>query len=193
MSIYSLITIGLVGITLSSCQSTMTPQAADGTGHMYMANHTMFAFKPGTPDGWVYGRDAGAAGGNVHATFHPKGASFQKSQQVMYIQSQEFSNEVKTLEDPPKLVIRSFRDEGHKNFAGKKVKTITTRNGISVPIWEFRGDNFGNVEASGYMMGDREILSVVLSARNEKSYHEAYSSFEYLIKSYGGTISQSQL
>jgi len=185
--------IALFALSLCSCQTTTTKKTSSGIGNMYLAKNTLFAFKPAAPVGWELGGAPTNTNQSVHATLYPKGGSFEDSEAVMYIQSQPITAEIKTFEEVAKYVIKGFRAQGHNNFSGSKVRTITAQTGIKVPIWQFSGDNFGNREASGYMMGRDEILSVVLSARNKEAYDNATPAFYSLIKSYGGFISPTKL
>lgn len=151
-----------------------------GSGIIYGKDH---AFSLTAPKGWMLDNESAVEQG-VHAVFYPKGKTWSNSDVVAYAQARPRGGKILTADDAAKNVVEDFHANGNPKYESKRIKTLRLDKGREAVIYHFQGDQWGNNEAAAYVVEDKTINYVVLTARSARSFKEALPAFEELVKSY---------
>jgi hypothetical protein len=142
-----------------------------------------YAFELKAPLGWVLDDNVGNDQG-LNVVFYPEHSSWDKSDAVCYARVRSLDNRVSNIDQQVKDTIKSFRESGNPHVEAKFVKTITTEDASKAQVYLFTGDQFGNNEATAYVLAKGSIHFITLSARNKKAFRDALPAFDALVASY---------
>jgi hypothetical protein len=169
--------VALVALGLAPASALITEA---GGGVLYGET---YAFSVKAPKGWMFDNESGVQQG-MDCVFYPKGRTWQDSPVIAYARAQVRTKEVQTADDAARDAIADFHARGNPKYEGKRVKTITTKNGKEGVIYHFTGDKFGNYEAMVYFVEEKTINIVILNARKQKAFEDALPAFEQIAESY---------
>lgn len=142
-----------------------------------------YSFNIKAPKGWSLDPSAGAQQG-IPAVFYPIGKNWSDSPIVAYAQSRKKNAQVKTADDAAKATIERFHAEGHADYQGKRLKTLTTVGGKETVLYQFSGDKYGNSEVAAYFEESDRINVIVMSTNDAKLFAQSLTAFDELAKSY---------
>jgi hypothetical protein len=142
-----------------------------------------YAFELKAPLGWVLDDNVGNDQG-LNVVFYPEHSSWDKSDAVCYARVRSLDNRVSNIDQQVKDTVKAFRANGNPHVEAKFVKTITTEDASKAQVYFFTGDQFGNNEATAYVLAKGSIHFITLSARNKKAFRDALPAFDALVASY---------
>ncbi|MBV8814705.1 MAG: hypothetical protein JO271_09455 [Verrucomicrobia bacterium] len=142
-----------------------------------------YAFELKAPLGWVLDDNVGNDQG-LNVVFYPEESSWDKSDAVCYARVRSLDNRVSNIDQQVKDTVKAFRANGNPHVEAKFVKTITTEDASKAQVYFFTGDQFGNNEATAYVLAKGSIHFITLSARNKKAFRDALPAFDALVASY---------
>jgi hypothetical protein len=142
-----------------------------------------YAFELKAPLGWVLDDKIGNDQG-LNVVFYPEHSSWDTSDAVCYARVRSFDSRVSNIAQQVKDTIKNLRENGNPNVEAKFVKTITTEDANKAQVYFFTGDQFGNNEATAYLLAKGSINFITLSARNRKAFRDALPAFDALVASY---------
>ncbi len=156
----------------------ITSDSVKSSGVIYGEN---YAFSVTSPKGWILDNKSGLAQG-IKAVFYPKGGSWDKSPEVLYINTAEKNIHGNETIDK---VISTDEHDFKNNYPDVEISDgpiLRTRNNKKIIIKKFHYND--NYEAVAYFDETNTIPMFVLSAKSRKGFDKAYQSFVQLISSY---------
>jgi hypothetical protein len=118
------------------------------------------------PGGWVVDDRPGVEDG-IPLVLFPAGGSFQQSPAVMYVRT--FArNSGRTLTAFVRDDVAQQRSRSKHCRVGER-PAIALGSGVRAWLRDFTNDRWGNCETVAYLEGEEGFVTVVLSARDEKS------------------------
>ena len=175
---YYRIFASLLGLLITTC--LWADPLPEGYGIVYGDG---YSFNIKAPKGWALDPQAGVQQG-IPAVFYPIGKTWSDSPIVAYAQSRKKNAQVKTPDDAAKATIERFHAEGHSNYQGKRLKTLTTAAGKETVLYQFSGDKYGNSEVAAYFEEPDRINVLVMSTNDAKLFAQSLPAFDELAKSY---------
>jgi len=142
-----------------------------------------YAFELKAPLGWVLD-DKVANDQGLNVVFYPEHSSWDTSDVVCYARVRSLDNRVSNIDQQVKDTIKNLRQGGNPHVDAKFVKTIMTEDANKAQVYFFTGDQFGNSEATAYVLAKGSIHFITLSARNKKAFHDSLPAFDALVASY---------
>ncbi len=160
-------------------QNQITKNNNNGEGTLYGEGYS-FKFK--APKGWILDTKSASEQG-MHAVFYPENETWKDSPIIAYARSYG-KDEVKTIEQLVEKNITGFRQNGSPDSKAKKIKEIKIDENKTAVIYHYTGDQWGNLEAVGYIEEKNSINYFVLNARNKVVFDNSLEALEELVKSY---------
>jgi len=142
-----------------------------------------YAFELKAPLGWVLDDKVGNDQG-LNVVFYPEHSSWDQSDAVCYARVRTLGSQVSNIDEQVKDTLKTFKSNGNPNIEAKFVKTITTQDANKALVYYFSGDQYGNSEATAYVLTKHSVQFITLSARNKKAFHDAIPAFDALVASY---------
>ena len=173
-------TLFLLTVLLLSAQPLRADTLPEGAGVVYGEG---FAFNLKAPKGWTFDTSSGVVQG-LNAVFYPNGGSWSGSPIVAYARSRSKTATLNTPEEAVKETVQSFHDKGSPKYNGKLIKTFKTDSGQEAVLYQFTGDQWGNIEAAAYIVEKDRINFLVMSSRDKELFDSNLPAFEALVKSY---------
>lgn len=166
----------LTGILFS--QSMISDSSAQlNSGIIYGAN---YAFGLTAPDGWVLDNESGVSQG-LYAVFYPRGGSWGRSLAGMYANGlQKDSSGNETIEK----IIAADTIHFRKNYPNVIFASSPNMNLSKSKQAKIVCFTYSNYEAVAYIDEVKTVSIIVLTARDEKSFNDAFSAFQQLVSSY---------
>ena len=160
------------------CSSAAFAEITEGgTGLAYGEDHAYFLTAPA---GWMLDTESGVEQ-HLFAVFYPKGSSWDAGAVVMYSNASALKG--RTSEQ---AIQDDFNELAQKSAKLKMedAGTITTKDNKQAIVKYFKGDNWGNVEATAYVVEPKTVANIVLTARNKEAFEKSLPAFRQLVGSY---------
>ncbi len=157
-----------------------------GTGMLFGQDHAFFVT---APEGWVLDNQSGVEQG-LHMVFYLSGGTWGDSPVMAYGRSVTKGDEIRTVHDLVEYNLNRFRKSGSPDYEAEEKEPITIA-GREVKIYYFRGDQWGNYEAVGYMDEEKTINFLVFNARSKELFEKYIPDFIKLLRSYRNAFSSA--
>lgn len=151
-----------------------------GKGMLFGRDH---AFNVTAAQGWVLDNESGRQQG-LHMLFYPTGENFADSPVIVYGSSTPRGEEKRGVAELVQSIVNDFHANGSENQHAIKLEPVTLKNGMSVPLYHYQGDQWGNYEAAAYFVEENTINFLVYHARSEAVFKRYYDDFVAMIRSY---------
>ena len=142
-----------------------------------------YAFELKAPLGWVLD-DKVANDQGLNVVFYPEHSGWDSSDAVCFARVRTLDNQVATIDDQVKDTLKKLRKNANAGVEVKHIKTLTTQDASKAEVYYYTGDQFGNTEATAYILTKKCVHFITLSARNKKAFHNALPAFDALVTSY---------
>lgn len=159
-----------------------------GTGLLFGTDH---AFNFSAPTGWVLDNQSGVQQG-LHMVFYPVGQTWESSPVMAYGMSVAKDSELRTIEDQVKRTVDDFRSNGSKDYTAEAKEDVKIPGGKTAKVFFFRGDQWGNYEAAGYIEERETINYLVYNSRNKTDFEKNLSAFKSILASYKNSYSSQK-
>ena len=152
----------------------------EGTGMMY-DGHDWFTLT--APKGWVLDSSV-MKGQGVCAVFYPVGSSWKESPVVFYVNTRERTAKIGNAQDAADADMADEHAKGSPKAKAEKIGEVKLKGGRVASIWEYTGDQWGNFERTAFVVEEKGISAMVMSARTKAEMDRANPAFEKLVSSY---------
>jgi len=167
----------ILALALNSFQiSTLAEKTEGASGLAYGEDHAYFIT---APPGWILDTESGARQG-VFAVFYPKGSSWD-GPAVMY--SNAAAREGRSPEAAAEHDVELMRKQDPRIKVADG-GTLTTKDKKTALVRYFTGGQFSNYEAAAYVVENKIVANIILTARNKAEYDKALPAFRMLVGSY---------
>ncbi len=125
--------------------------------------------------------------------FYPKEHSWKVTPVVAYGRTvaidkkTEADSEVDSIEKLVMATVAKFRAEGSPKYSARQGFPVTLSGNVSVKVYFFEGDKWGNYEAVGYVKEQNAINYLAFSARSEKDFNANLKYFLRILATYKNT------
>lgn len=144
---------------------------------------TDHAFNFTAPSGWVLDNQSGVQQG-LHMVFYPAGQTWENSSVMAYGMSLAKDSELRSIEDQVKRTVEDFRSNGNKQYTAEAKDDFQLPDGKTAKIYLFRGDQWGNYEAAGYIEEKETINFLIYNSRNKSDFEKNLPAFKSILASY---------
>ena len=151
-----------------------------GSGLLYGPH---FSYWLTAPKGWMLDNASGVSQGS-NAVFYPKGQTWGNAPVVFYTNASVITPQKDTVEKMAQGEIDDFHANSSPGYRGHYSETWKLPHGGYAQVWKFEGDRWGNFEAIAFVPENKTIDFVVITARSEKLFDQAWPSFRELVLSY---------
>lgn len=141
------------------------------------------------PPGWILDDEAGKEQGLL-AVFYPHDSSWSEAGEVLYVNTVAKEPD-QTLADVMLIDLARQREES-PGVQMHPAAPLPIADGTLVPVNDFSGDTWGNLESVAYADGGDVWVMIVLTARTTEGYTRAHSAFAQLVHSYETTFTRSR-
>lgn len=159
-----------------------------GTGMLFGSNH---AFNFTAPNGWVLDNQSGVQQG-LHMVFYPIGQTWENSPVMAYGMSVTKDSELRSIEDQVKRTVDDFRSNGNKEYTAEAKEDFQIPDGKTAKVYFFRGDQWRNYEAAGYVEEMETINFLVYNAQNKTEFEKNLPAFNSILSSYRNSYEPSK-
>jgi hypothetical protein len=149
------------------------------SGLIYGKNN---AYYINAPDGWVLDNKSGVSQG-LYAVLYPKGSTWENSIGIMYSKAIAKNSNIKSIEAYVRNDLEDFKKQAPNIEAVLKQELRLDSNKVA-KIYEWSGDNFGNIESTAYIEEKNVIIIITYNSRDMTFYKSNYSKFIQTVKSY---------
>jgi hypothetical protein len=150
-----------------------------GNGLLFGADH---AFNLTAPNGWVLDNQSGIPQG-LHMVFYPSGQTWESSPVIAYGMSVAKDSEVRVVADQVRRTVEDFRNNGSKYYSSEAKEDIPLQDKKTAKVYFFRGDQWGNYEAVGYIEEKETINFLVYNAKNKSDFEKGLPAFKSILTS----------
>jgi hypothetical protein len=134
------------------------------------------------PDGWILDNESGRNQG-LFAVLYPKGSTWNNAVGMMYSKAIRKDSEINSIEAYVKNDLNEFKKEAPKIKVEFKNEIKLDKNRIAM-IFEWSGDEYGNIESSAYIEEKNVIVLITYNCRSMEFYKTNYSKFIETVRSY---------
>jgi hypothetical protein len=149
------------------------------SGLIYGKNNAYFL---NAPDGWILDNQSGVKQG-LYAVFYPKGSTWQNSIGMMYSKAITKDSIYNSIDSYIRIDLNNLKNEAPDLKAEFKSE-IKINKTKKAQIYEWSGDNYGNIESTAYIDEKNVIVLISYSCRDTGFYNSNYSKFIQTVKSY---------
>lgn len=151
-----------------------------GTGLFFGDAH---AYTITAPQGWVLDNISAVRQG-LHMVFYPAGETWKNSPVVAYGRAQQKDDAVQTIPELVASTLADFHKNGNPGETAQQQPSLRLQNGKEVAVYFYRGDQWDNYEAVGYIEEEHTINFVVFTARGKEQFERYLPDFHALLSSY---------
>ena len=169
--------------------STEASITEGGTGLLFGADH---AFNFTAPNGWVLDNQSGIRQG-LHMVFYPTGQTWESSPVIAYGMSVAKDSALRSIADQVRRTVEDFRSNGSKEYIAEAKEDAPLHDGKTAKVYFFRGDQWGNYEAAGYIEEKATINFLVYNSRNKSDFEKGLPAFKSILTSYKNAYEQKNI
>ena len=131
-----------------------------------------------SPPGWVVDNVSGVSQG-LHCVMYPEGSSWEKGNEVMYINI-SLCQPGETIEDSIAGDVVRFK-KNYPEAIINELEPVVTVSGEKVLLRTFNGGGYKNYEAVGYARFKNSLICYVLTSRDKKGFEANLNNFKKMI------------
>lgn len=109
--------------------------------------------------------------------FYPAGQTWKDSPVIAYGMSVPKDSQLRAVEDQVKRTVEDFRSNGSKEYKAEAKEELRLPDGKRAKIYFFRGDQWGNYEAAGYIEEETTINFLVYNSRYKSDFEKNLPTF----------------
>jgi hypothetical protein len=151
-----------------------------GTGMLFGSDHA-FSFTAARE--WVLDNRSAVPQG-LHMVFYPAGQSWSGSPVMAYGRSVPKNAELRSIRDQVDRTVKEFHLRGSPKYSAEANGNVGLPDGRTAEVYFFRGDQWGNYEAVGYIEEPTTINFLVYNARNKVEFEKHLPAFRYMLATY---------
>ncbi len=131
-----------------------------------------------SPDGWVIDNVSGVNQG-LHCVMYPEGSSWEKGNEVMYINI-SLCQPGETIEESVAGDVARFK-KNYPEAIINELEPVVTVSGEKVLLRTFNGGGYENYEAVGYTRFKNSLICYVLTSRDKKGFETNLANLKKMI------------